>query len=236
MSLKIRGRKFIASCVALAIFNAYTVTMTASPARSLQLGDLSVSGQVLVNGQQAITGTTLFPQSTLTTAPDSTAFVNFGHLGRISLPQNSKLSVNFDESRLSGTLEAGGLQVSVSDATSTDISAGSFSIKTEAGAEASYTVQVVGKRATVRTQTGTVELIEGDKRLSLAPGEYFSTGMAAPKPQSQSDDDDDDGAKIAFILLGIGAVAAAIILVVTQEEGDNQFDSGGGQVNPSPTR
>jgi hypothetical protein len=66
---------------------------------------------VIVNGDRADTGRSVFSSSTITTLNGATAVVDLGKLGKISLTPNSTASLSFDEKGISGDLSAGKLTV-----------------------------------------------------------------------------------------------------------------------------
>lgn len=79
-------------------------------------GDLTVLGNgssatVLINGDAAKSGRSIFSSSTIVTPEGSSAIVSLGKLGKIELAQNSTFTLNFDEKGISGDLTAGRLTV-----------------------------------------------------------------------------------------------------------------------------
>jgi ferric-dicitrate binding protein FerR (iron transport regulator) len=240
MLRNLRGHEWITYCVVVAVLNAYTLTALASPGAIRPRGDLSVTGLVTLNGEDAISGTTVFSSSSLTTARDSAAVIKLIDLGHVTLLQNTAFSIEYSASRIAGSLDSGGAEFSALEGASVEVSAGGVRVTSDAGGAASFSVRRSGDVTTVAALRGTLMLEEGGRQLRVAAGEYFSTGMASPAAGGQQppDDDDDTGRKAAFLLLGIGAVVAAIILVVTRSDNDDLSfggDSGGG-INPSPSR
>ena len=83
MTNKTWSRKLVALSVAAAVLSVSSMLVLATPgARS---AELSVSGNVTVNGQKAISGGTIFSDSVIVTAKDSSAVVSLAKLGRIEL-------------------------------------------------------------------------------------------------------------------------------------------------------
>jgi len=75
-------------------------------------GELSVAGNgVLINGESAQSGRTVFSSSTVTTPDTANAVVSFGKLGKIEIAPNSNVSLSFDEKGISGNLSAGKVTV-----------------------------------------------------------------------------------------------------------------------------
>src|SRR3954463_14985807 len=107
------SRKSIAFCLAIAVLSIYSMVALAAPGQQGPAGELSVSGKVTVNGQSAISGATIFSDSTIVTAPNSSAVVSLGKLGRLDIMPGTTLKISFSENSISGMLESGRLQVSV---------------------------------------------------------------------------------------------------------------------------
>jgi hypothetical protein len=84
-------------------------------------GDLTVLGNgtiatVLVNGESAKSGRSIFSSSSIVTPEGSSAIVSLGKLGKIEIAQNSTFTLNFDDNGISGELTAGKLTVISSSA------------------------------------------------------------------------------------------------------------------------
>jgi hypothetical protein len=82
-------------------------------------GELTVSGNnangeapfVLVNGEAARSGRSVFSGSTITTSDSTGAVMNLGKLGKIELAQSTTLNLTFDEKGIYGDLMSGKLSV-----------------------------------------------------------------------------------------------------------------------------
>jgi hypothetical protein len=72
-------------------------------------GQLIASGPVTVNGNNAITGTTIFTDSNIAVdcAKGNSAIVNLGYLGRIELVPGTKMTLRFRDGMISGDLQDG---------------------------------------------------------------------------------------------------------------------------------
>jgi hypothetical protein len=78
--------------------------------RSSQLsGQLIANGPVTVNGNKAITGTTVFTDSHIAVdcAKGNSAVINLGKLGRIDIVAGTKLTLRFSDGLISGDLQEG---------------------------------------------------------------------------------------------------------------------------------
>jgi len=82
-------------------------------------GELTVSGRningepatVMVNGEAANSGRSIFPSSTIMTPENTSAVVSLGKAGQIELAPNSTLNLTFDDKTVNGELTAGQLTV-----------------------------------------------------------------------------------------------------------------------------
>lgn len=109
-----------ALCLMLTMFAATSLVAFAAPDKNAPMGELIVSGSsfngaepaVMVNGEKALSGRTLFSSSTIATTESTSATVKLGNLGSVSLAPNSVLSLSFSENSISGTLSAGKVDVS----------------------------------------------------------------------------------------------------------------------------
>jgi hypothetical protein len=82
-------------------------------------GELTVSGRningeapaVMVNGEAANSGRSIFPSSTITTPDNTSAVISLGKAGQIELAPNSSLNLTFDDKTVNGELTSGQLTV-----------------------------------------------------------------------------------------------------------------------------
>ena len=76
-------------------------------------GEIVISGNsaVLVNGEAAKSGRTVFSSSTIVTPADASAVVSVKGVGKIKISPNTKMIVNFDEDNISGSIQNGKLTV-----------------------------------------------------------------------------------------------------------------------------
>src|SRR5829696_8965442 len=116
MNSKLWIRKALSMCLSVAILATYSMVALAGPGKAA--GELAVSGKsingeapfVLVNGEVARSGRSVFSGSTITTS-DSTAVLNLSKLGRVELAPNTVLNIKFDEKGIFGDLTSGTVSV-----------------------------------------------------------------------------------------------------------------------------
>jgi hypothetical protein len=120
-------RHFTAYCLMIAMFATTSMIAFAAPERNSAMGELTVSGAsvdgsgpaVMVNGEKALSGRTVFSSSTITTTETSSAAVKLGKLGSVELAPNSVLSLSFDDRTILGTLSSG--RIIVTNAEGVDV-------------------------------------------------------------------------------------------------------------------
>ena len=222
------SRKFIATAVAAAVLSVSSMLVLASPgARS---GELSVAGDVTVNGQKAISGGTVFSNSVIVTAKDSRATVGLGKLGRVELMANTSVRLSFTDSNISGLLDAGQARVSTPAGVTVNLTTKDGVVNVDGTQATTFTVGANGN-TTVSTEVGLAELRAGNNVTKIAAGNSGSAGT----PQAKTDDDDHklSSGALAAILLATGGAVAVIIWSIHH---DNDLNFGGTVVVVSPTK
>src|SRR3712207_6420776 len=98
------SRTALSLSLAVAVVCTYSMVALAAPQQGPS-GELSVVGQVSVNGTNAISGATVFSDSAITTGQNSSAVVSLGKLGRVELLPNSSLKLSFNDTGVTAMLE-----------------------------------------------------------------------------------------------------------------------------------
>ena len=233
MISKTWSRKPIAALVAVAILSVYSMGVLASPAAKAPSGELSIVGQVAVNGENAISGGTVFSDSLITTAERSSATVNLSKLGRVELAATSNLKLSFNEKSIMGLLNDGTAQVSTLAGTSVNFTTKDGVVVVDGTQATSFTVHVVKGITSLTTHSGVAQLHVGGAVKQVAAGESATAGT--PNPKNDPGDDDDklsSGELAALILLGAGATAGILYAALH----NNNLNFGGNAVVISPTR
>jgi hypothetical protein len=117
MNSKILIRKALSTCLAVAILATYSMVALAGSDKIA--GELLVTGKslngetpfVLVNGETAQSGRTIFSSNTIVTPDNASAIINLGKIGSIELAPNTTFTLSFSENGISGNLTAGHLMV-----------------------------------------------------------------------------------------------------------------------------
>jgi hypothetical protein len=114
---KRRINKVVSFCLTIALLATYSMTVSAKTDKLA--GELTISGKlsngaapaVMVNGELAQNGRSIFSSSTVTTPADANAVINIAKLGKIELAPNTNLTITFDEKGITGDLTEGKVTV-----------------------------------------------------------------------------------------------------------------------------
>ncbi|MGH9908699.1 MAG: hypothetical protein ACRD8U_24335, partial [Pyrinomonadaceae bacterium] len=177
MISKTWSRKSLAACLSVAVFSVYSMVALASPGARMPAGELSVFGEVTVNGQKAISGGTLFSESVLVTAEKSNAIVNISKLGRVELSPNSSMSLSFNEKSLTGLLDNGVARVSTLAGISVNLTTKGGAVIVDGSQATTFTVTAKDGNMVVTTEAGLAELRAEGAVKQIAAGESASAGI-----------------------------------------------------------
>jgi hypothetical protein len=235
MISRIWSRKPIALALAVAVWSVYS--MIALAAQQGPMGDLSVVGEVTVNGTSAISGAPVFSDSTVTTAQGSSAVVSLGKLGRVELLPNSSMKLSFDDKGVSVMLDQGRVRLSTSTGVNAVVNTKDGAAVADSGQPNVFLVDVECGNTYVSTQSGLVTLRTGQASKQIAAGSQDTAGQAVPGTRctrlTTPDMEGIGGGALAALLLAAGGAVAAAIIAATQ---DNDFEFGGGPIVISPSR
>jgi len=177
----------------VAVMTTYSmVTLAASSG----IGQISISGNgVLVNGEAALSGGTIFNGASIVTPDAVGATLNLGKAGRLELSAGSSFTVNVDGEVISGNLTKGNI-----------------------------TVLAANQPASINTLGGNVKLEAGDTATAAAgrtPRDHKDANGVCI--DDDKDGDLECGHKVAGWVWAaiVGGVATAVILAVTLGGDDN---------------
>jgi len=231
MISKTWSRKSIAACVAVAVLSVYSMVVLAAPGAKAS-GELSVSGQVTVNGQKVISGGTLFSDSAIVTADQSSAVLSISKLGRVELAPNSSLRVSFADHSLTAMLETGSAHVSTLAGISVNLTTKDGTVVVDGSQATSFTVSAAHGLTSIATESGLAQLRAGGSLKQIAAGESATAGT--PTPDKDKDDEGGlSGGALAVLLLAVGGAVAAVIFAAKHK---NDLNFGGTVVEVSPTK
>ncbi len=242
----------IALGLAVAILSLYSMVVLAAPGQTKTSGVLTVSGDVTVDGAKAVSGATVFPDSIIATAQNSSASISLGKLGRVELMPNSSLKLGFTEAGMSASLDAGKARVATSQGVAASVMTKDGSAVADSNQASIFTVDVECGNTFVATQAGRVELRAGSATKQVAAGQDATAGQAttgqATTGQAAAGQAPGTrctrlrtegmqgigGGALAALLLAAGGAIAAVVFATTSDNNDLQF--GGNATVISPTR
>jgi hypothetical protein len=152
MDSKLWTRRALSTCLCVAILATYsmvTLAFSGKVAGELTVFGANTNGEapyVMVNGEAAHSGRSIFSSSIVTTPDNAGAVINLGKLGKIELAPNSTFVLSFNNNAISGDLTAGKLtvlgsatavNVKTADGGSVDLNAGESATATGAKAQTS---------------------------------------------------------------------------------------------------
>jgi len=233
MIKKTWSRKFVAILVAAAVLSVYSMlTLATTGVRS---GELSVIGDVSVNGQKVTSGGTIFSGSAIVTAKDSSATVSLGKLGRIELSPSTSLRVTFADNAIVGLLDSGRARVSTPAGVSVNITTKDGSVVVDGKQATAFTVNTQNGNTVVGTESGVAELRAGSNVTHIAAGENAVAGTPQKSdcPQGPCPDYKLSGGALFALLAATGGAVAAIIYATRH---GNNLNFGGTVSVISPTK
>lgn len=246
------SRMPIALGLAVAVLSMYSMVVLAAPGQgqTKMSGVLTVSGDVTVDGAKAVSGATVFPDSIIATAQNSSASVSLGKLGRVELMSNSSVKLGFTEAGMSASLDAGKARVATSQGIAASVMTKDGSAVADSNQASIFTVDVECGNTFVATQAGRVELRAGSDTKQIAAGQDATAGQAATAQTATATGQGAPGTRctrlrtegmqgigggaLAALLLAAGGAIAAVVFATTSDNNDLQF--GGNTTVISPTR
>ncbi len=140
---------------------------------------LKIQGQVSVNGTAAISGATVFSDSTITTAARSSAVVSLGKLGRVEVLPDSTIKLNFSDPKVSvGMLDQGRVRLSSSSNVTAKVTTKDVEVVATGNQRNESTVDTTCGNTFVSVAKGTVELRAGSTVKQIAAGNQDTAGQA----------------------------------------------------------
>lgn len=208
MNSKLWIRKATSSCLMIAMLATYSMVALANTEKTT--GEIIVNGSesVVVNGEAAKSGRTIFSSSTVSTPANSSAVISLGVAGEIEIAPNSVATVSFDAKSATVDLSAGSLTV-LRAANAVNVNAAGTSMALNTGEKAS----AQAGRSTDDYKDASGKCIDADK-----DGKEECDSMTTWWPW-------------VFVM---GGAAAGIIWAASQ--GGNDISLGGGTVVVSPNR
>jgi hypothetical protein len=169
--------------VVVLLFVSALMVVGSSPQATRGAGGklLQVTGEVTVNGTAAISGATVFSDSTVTTAARSSAVVSLGKLGRVEvLPQTTMKLTFSDNSVAVAMLDSGRVRISSSSNVNSSATTNDGHIISTGNQRNEFVVDTSCGNTFVSVKKGHVELRAGDSVKQIAAGNQDTAGQARP--------------------------------------------------------
>jgi hypothetical protein len=235
-------RKSLAIITTLAVWSVFSMVALAAPKDTT--AEISVTGQVTVNGNPITVNTTIASDSTITTGANSSAVVSLGKLGRVELQGDSSVKLTFSGNSIVSVLNAGKVRVSNASGVAATVTTKDAAIVGDTGQANTFEVEVECSHTHANTIAGLVTMRSGSTDKPVAAGADSIAGnmeQTGCQPCKRPGGDRgafpvaglSGGALAAIILATLGAAGAAIFFGTT---GNNDVTSGGGAVIISPSR
>lgn len=228
------GRRVVALVAAAALLNLTGRAATAStPTPPAPTGEVTVAAGLTLDGSPAASGQTFFSGSTASAAERSRPALSLGNLARLELSGGTTLKLDFSATTLGGSLEAGGARVYAPPGIAASLTTADATIASDPAAGAAlFGVQVSKEGTTLSVRAGRVEMRAGGRTLAAGAGESLraANGSAPAPPQGHKLSDK----KKTGLFVGIAAALAAVILIVTGREDEEEFEFGGCVITLSP--
>lgn len=107
--------RFLAFTLTLAFVAGVTQLALPTARAEDEMGQLTVTGMVKVNGKPAATGDIVASGDGVQTAAKSSAVVSLGKLGRVEALPETKMHVRWNDTSISVVLEAGSVRVATGE-------------------------------------------------------------------------------------------------------------------------
>ena len=221
MSLRpTRFRRMLSIGLMIAVGGFYTLVTGSALAQSARTtkrsaGELSVSGAVTINGTSAISGATVFSESRIRTAANSTAIINLGRMGRLQLGPESEMTVRFSDGALGGSLTAGRAVANAPVGVAVSIVTADGVAESKGGKAASLAVDVTCGNTRVMAGRGDATLTAGGRVETVAVGQEAAAGQAKGTctriATTSLGSGLSTGALAALIIAGIGGAVGGVI-------------------------
>jgi hypothetical protein len=235
-------RKSLAILTTFAVWSVFTMVAFAAP-KDLT-AEISVTGQVTVNGNPTTVNSTIGSDSTITTGANSSAVVSLGKLGRVELQADSSVQLKFSDSTIVAILSAGKVRVSNASGVAATVTTKDAAIIGDIAQANTFDVEVECSHTHAETIAGLVTMRSGSNDKQVAAGSGSIAGnleQSGCQPCKRP-----GGTPGAFPVAGLGAGALAAIIIGAIGAagaaiffgGSNGTDvtSGGGTVVVSPNR
>lgn len=162
-------RNLVGLGLLVSLFVSSSMVAFAAPGNALS-GEITVSGSyvdgnqpsVSLNGEKALSGRTFFSSGTISTPEGTSATINLGKLGRVSMSPNSSLSLNLSDNNISGDLASGQIRVLNNEGVTVNIRTNDNVVTNDTNTAGNFTVDVTSGSTSAESEAGNVSLANGE--------------------------------------------------------------------------
>jgi hypothetical protein len=188
MTTSTRRIGILAFCLTLAFMAGMVQRALAAGDTEEQVGTLTVTGTVKINGKPAATGDIVVAGSEVQTAKGSSAVVSLGKLGRIEALPSTTMKLRYDINTTTHSLASiaillgdGSVKVSTGEEGMVNVEAGLTATRASLDTEENvFTVDKTCGNTLVSVEKGKVELRFGNKVKPIAAGGQDTAGQSKP--------------------------------------------------------
>lgn len=137
-------------------------------------GQLTFARQVTINGNNAVSGQTVFDGNRIKVGGKGTAIINLGKSGRIELGANSEMALFVSGNNLSGTLMSGCLAVNAPAGESVEINTPKGKISSASNQPTSFFVGFKGNSANIFPNLGEIKVSADSKVENAKRGDLIT--------------------------------------------------------------
>ncbi len=190
-------RKALSVLLMVTVGTSYSLlTSTAFAQVSPKLaGQLSVKGQVTLNGIHALSGATVFGGGQIRTGVNSSAIISLGKMGQVDLEPESELTLRLDAGILGGHLRAGRATVSAPAGIAVHLATADGMAVADGKQPAVLIVDVTSGNTRVASVRSEAKVTAGNQVEVVAAGQEVSVGTQINKKGDPCECFDSQGRK-----------------------------------------
>jgi len=166
-------RVLLSGLCALALAWNYLLQPALATGSTAASGQLSLARQVLINGNSAIAGQTVFTGSRIQVAKQGTAVLNLGKLGRIELGADSDFALRIVGDVIGGELNSGCVTISAPASVNIELNTAKGHITSDGKAPSSLLVGFKNGAASILPTLGAVKVTMGGSTERASAGEFL---------------------------------------------------------------
>lgn len=123
---------------------------------------------VTLNGERAISGRSFISTGTIATGADSSATVNLGKLGMVSLSPNTTLTLSLADRSITGDLTSGNVRVANSEGVAVKINTLDNVVTSDSASTGNFTVDVTSGVTVAESAEGNVTMANGQPAAQMS--------------------------------------------------------------------